>query len=157
MEIVTHDPAPGSDFVLRVDLAAHGHPGMAEQVWAAQIDEHRFTLRSIPFFAIGVAPGDIVVTGPGHVIDGVEARGGRHVLRLALATDDEDVALEDRFHEDVHAGLRALDLRHEWMSVGYVAVEIDAPTPGAGLAGLLEDIGRRYPVMSEVSSLLEAD
>ena len=120
-EIATHEPPPDSDFVIRVDLADHGMPGRSEQLWAKRSGPNRFVLRSIPFFAYGLRPGDEVETDDSYSIKRVVRSAGRHVLRIAAVRGQADAV-----HEDLHPLLEQLGLSHEWHGNGYVAIELTA-------------------------------
>ena len=126
--IVRHDPpvGAGADFVIRLDLAAHDMPGRGEQVWARQVGEHRFVLKSLPFFAYGYRLDDVVDTDTDFVVSHVVEPSGRRLLRIAA-----DRARADEVHEIVHPLLERLHLAHEWRGLGYVAVDLgpdDDPT-----------------------------
>lgn len=62
--------------------------GGAEQLWAERIGDDRFVICCIPFFAYGVALGDIVALDPLRVIE----RSGRACFRVWFGegTGDQD-------------------------------------------------------------------
>lgn len=138
LQSVTHDPARDSNFVLQIDLETHGSmPGRQEQVWAKQLDATRFELRSIPFFAYGMAPGDVLETTPDLALKSV-IRGRNHVLRIALP---REIAAE--YHERIHGELVALDLNHEWKATGYVAIELPDSSVPPTIQSLLAEVQQR--------------
>lgn len=57
-----------------------------EQLWARKVDGNRFELCCIPFFAYGLALGDIVETdsldSKKYVVTGVVSRSGRSTFRI---------------------------------------------------------------------------
>lgn len=118
-EVATHEPAPGSDYVIRADLADHGMPGRWEQLWAKQVGRNRFLMMSLPFFAQGIRYLDEVETDDEHTILRVAAPGGRSLWRLATLRE-----LADDIHEELHELLLSLELRHEWLGAGYVSVDL---------------------------------
>ena len=65
--IATHPAAVWrlrADFLLHVDLKAHGMPGRGEQLWARRVGEHRFQICCVPFFSYGITLGDVVDAAP---------------------------------------------------------------------------------------------
>ncbi len=119
MDIATHKPAPGADYVIRVDLADHGMPGRSEQIWVEQVGSNRFVVRSLPFFSYGIRPGDTVETDSSYTVRRVIKQSGKQVLRIAV----EPQAV-DRIQRPLHEVLEELALPHEWHRDGYVAVEL---------------------------------
>ena len=131
--VATHDPSPGADFVIRVDLADHGMPGRSEQLWAKQVGPTRFILRSLPFFAYGLRPGDEVETTSDFTFMRVVRSSGMQLLRVA-AKDD----LADDLHAELHPLLGQLKLAHEWHQNGYVAIELPGGSIPPALSAYLE-------------------
>src|SRR5947209_2116831 len=52
-----------SNFIIAAEVLGGGDT-RTEQLWARQVDEHRFEVCCIPFFVYDVALGDVVVTSP---------------------------------------------------------------------------------------------
>lgn len=132
-EIATHEPAPGSNFVIRVDLDDHGMPGRGEQLWALQVGPTRFRIQSLPFFAYGLRPGDEVETDDSFTVQRLVHSSGTQVLRIASTE-----AAADGVHADLHSLLETLGLSHEWHRIGYVAVELASDALPGELASYLD-------------------
>jgi hypothetical protein len=132
-DIATHDPAPDSDFVIRVDLAGHGMPGRREQLWAKQVAPTRFVLRSIPFFAYGIRPGDEVETDEGFSVQRVVHSSGNQVLRVAVSP-----AGAGAIQAELHSLLEHLGLSHEWHREGYVAIKLPSDAIPHSLLSYIE-------------------
>ena len=147
---VTHEPPGDADFVLQVDLSVHGDmPGRSEQVWARRLGDTQFELRSIPFFADAMAPGDVLNTTGRYEIVSVE-RGSNQVLRIAVPR-----AMAEDFHERLHGAIVTTGLNHEWNGAGYVAVLLPTtqiPTSLHSLLKELEPSGLQYELATEEAS-----
>lgn len=143
---VTHDPAPDSGFVIRVDLTDDGMPGRSEQLWVKQVGPTRFVLRSLPFFAYGLRPGDELETDDTYTFQRVVAVSGLHLLRVAA-----ELHAAEQVHGRLHPLLEELALDHEWHRNGYVAIELASPSVPAELQAVLaeeQDAGRlRYELV----------
>jgi hypothetical protein len=127
--IATHQQPPDANFLLHADLAEHGMPDAREQLWARQLDERRFAMRSLPFFTYGIALHDEVETDGTFTITRVVRSSGHRLLRVAV---DRESA--ESFHGEFHPMLEAAELLHEWNGLGYVAVDLP---PGGDAAELL--------------------
>ena len=143
---VTHDPAPDSGFVIRAELSDEGMPGRSDQLWAKRVGSSRSVLKSLPFFAYGLRPGDEVETDDAYAISRVVVESGVSLLRVAA-----DPQAAEKLHELLHPMLENLALMHEWHRVGYVAIELASPTVPDELKSVLDhehDAGRlRYEVV----------
>lgn len=141
-EIATHEPAPGSDFLIRVDLKDHGMPGRVEQLWVKQLGPTSFSLRSLPFFAYGLRLDDELETDETFTVQRVTSPSGRQLLRVAATRDHAfDV------HDELHPLLEWLSLRHEWHGTGYVSIDLASETIPPELRPVLEvgaDNGRLH-------------
>ena len=91
-EAVHPDPVWRSraDFVIGARL-----PEGSEQLWAKQLTEQAFELCCIPFFAYGLALGDVVETDAEYEVRRVTRPSGRSVFRVwfgdsPLSTTDRD-------------------------------------------------------------------
>lgn len=61
VRIATHQEAvwrDRADYIIRVDLADHGMPGSAEQMWTRATSDGMYEICCIPFFTYGIALGD---------------------------------------------------------------------------------------------------
>lgn len=91
-KIAVHDfPAwrEKADFIIAIRLREElGIDDMLEweQLWARKVDGSRFELCCIPFFAYGLALGDVVETKPSeqrkYVVEAVRIRSGRRTYRV---------------------------------------------------------------------------
>lgn len=73
-----------SNFVIATAIDSANADVTTEQLWARKIDEMRFELCCIPFFAYDVALGDVVETDRQYVVQRVVRRSGRFVFRAWL-------------------------------------------------------------------------
>ena len=104
---------------VQVSLALADMPGRFEQLWAYESPEGGFVVASLPFFARGIAFGDLVeVSQPGQEVTRVVRQSGLRTVR-ACFTDRSSVTSR---HEAVHGKIEALRLPSEWHGGGYVAV-----------------------------------
>jgi hypothetical protein len=133
-DVATHEPARGADFVVRVDLTDHGMPGRSEQLWVKQCGERRFILRSLPFFAYGLRPDDVIETDEDYVVRSVAESSDSRLLRIAASSVDEGDAL----HAELHPLLERLELEHEWHRYGYVAIKVSTDELPSPLADFIE-------------------
>lgn len=89
--------------VARLEAGAwHGHA--TETVWAERIDESRYRLRSVPFYARGLSVEDVVTTRTEDdvdVITGVSLYSGHSTYRIFLAngTTLESKAFNDHWKQ----------------------------------------------------------
>lgn len=95
-----------------------------EQLWTKRLDEDRFEVCCVPFFAYDLALGDVVRADAdtGYVIQSVETRSGNGVARVAVKRAEEAEAV----HSGIHDLLQRLHYLHEWFAPGYVAINLDA-------------------------------
>ncbi|MFD2420092.1 DUF4265 domain-containing protein [Amycolatopsis pigmentata] len=77
----------------------------------------------IPLFAYDSALGDVVCadTATGYVIQAVELRSGKGVVRVAVKRP-QDV---DRVHPKLHSLIGQLRYSCEWFNSGYIAVGVE--------------------------------
>jgi len=145
MKIATHaNPVrrPVPSFMLRASLDDIEGGDNYEQLWTKRVGEDRFEVCCIPFFAYGLALGDVVRAdaGSGYLIQSVAERSGNGVVRVAVKRR-EDV---DAMHLRIHDLLGKLEYLHEWFAPGYVAVSLEAGRSHdeffAGLAALGDSV-----------------
>ena len=109
-----------------------------EQLWTRRVADDLFQLCCIPFFAFGMALGDVVraEASSGYVVKEVVRRSGNGVARVAVTRRDN----EHEVHAKVHDLLGRLEYLYEWYATGYVAVSLDNAFPHdelfVGLAAL---------------------
>ena len=113
-----------ADFLIHADLSSSALPGKWEQLWVRRLEENRFEVCCIPFFAMGLALGDQVDSAPRHgrhhVVQSVLAESGHTAARAAFLKLDEFDALAPRIIEE----MRKVGCLFEWHSVGYLAIDI---------------------------------
>lgn len=117
-----------SNFIVRARLP---EPGRAEQLWARQLDEHRFELCCIPFFLYDTALGDIVQTDADYEVTRVLQRSGRYVFRAWFG----ESSFPRRRVADELAGLGAL---LEWSSDNLLAIDAENAEHAKELADHLQ-------------------
>ena len=149
--IATHDaPAAPADFLIRVDLANHGMPDKIEQLWARRLAPDRFEIASIPFFAYGIALGDIVQTvqesSSEFVVDHVAERSGHLLLRVGLTAYQTIPELHELLHREI---LRS-GLKYEWHRAEYVAVDLPSRDLGNPLIEYLEPLAKMHKLAFEL-------
>jgi hypothetical protein len=112
-----------------------------EQLWAARIDESHYEICCIPFATYEFALGDVVAVGvgaaaagePQYLVEGLQRRSGRAVLRAWLAESERGTwdALQEL--------LRSLGLMFEFRKPALVAIDV----PDEHAAASVEDELRR--------------
>jgi hypothetical protein len=118
---------PTPSFMLRAALDDIEGDGNFEQLWTKRLDEDRFEICCVPFFAYDLALGDVVRADAdtGFVIQSVEKRSGNGVARVAVKRAEE----AETVHSDLHDLLQRLHYLHEWFAPGYAAINLDAGRP----------------------------
>lgn len=104
-----------SNFVIAAEVPDGGDTE-TEQLWARQIDEHRFEICCIPFFVFDLALGDVVETDGDYLVRRVVESSGRYVFRVWFG---------ESFHprDDLAEELTRLGELLEWSSVNLLAVD----------------------------------
>lgn len=118
-EAVHRDPIwrDRSDFIIATEIDP-GSTGIAtEQLWARKVDETHFQLCCIPFFAYGLALGDVVEVDADYLVRRVSEPSGRSVFRVHL--DRANVELRD----ELVFGLAERGALVEWSSMSMFAVD----------------------------------
>lgn len=121
--VATHrQPAwgPKSNTILRINLAADAMPGRFEQIWAKKVGDDCFEVCCIPFFAYGIALGDLVEADANFTIIQVKEKCGRRLLRFAIADERQWEAI----HVALHDWVEKRELLYEWLGARYLAVDI---------------------------------
>jgi hypothetical protein len=133
---------PRPSFMLRAALDDVGGEENYEQLWTKRLDDDRFEVCCIPFFAYDLALGDVVRAdaGTGYVIQSVTQRSGHGVIRVAVKQPGD----VDALHLQLHDLLGRLEYLHEWFAPGYVAIDVEPARSNdelyAGLAALGEAV-----------------
>ncbi|WP_285644444.1 DUF4265 domain-containing protein [Lentzea sp. NBRC 102530] len=105
-----------------VDLAPFDLQGMREQLWLREtVDDGEYEICCLPFYAYGLALGDVVGKSGSENVGTVIRKSGRRVLRIMFA--------EPRFQEgDSRAVLRevldAAGLLSEWNGDRFIAIDV---------------------------------
>lgn len=147
--IATHsNPITRSDpsFLVRVPVDDVSPPGAWEQLWTRRLGVGEYELTCIPFFAYGMALGDVLQVDEeqGHLVTGVRRTLGNGVLRIAVL-DKNDVQW---VHAQLHDLLGRLEYLHEWSAPGYVAIHLEAGSDHAALFDGVRQLGDQ--VQSEI-------
>jgi hypothetical protein len=136
------DPANIShaDFIIMVSVPDDADK--VEQLWVKRVDKQpadglgprEFVICCIPFFTYGIALGDTVRTDAEHYVCEVVKKAGHRNLRVAVA----DPSRAREFHIPLHDKIVGSGLLTEWLSPGYVAVDLPPGTPEDELVAWLE-------------------
>lgn len=106
-----------ANFIIAAYLGEKDGRNEWEQLWALRLDERRFSICCIPFFAYDLALGDEVETDGNHVVHRVVKGSGRYTFRVwfenstRLGTKDEVLFQMGRVGVDL-----------EWSSENLLAV-----------------------------------
>ena len=95
--------------------------GRTEQLWARQLDEHRFELCCIPFFLYGVALGDIVAADANYGVQRVLQPSGRYVFRAWFG----ESSLSQPARQRIAGDLTELGALLEWSSGNLLAIDAE--------------------------------
>jgi hypothetical protein len=102
-----------------IDLTPFGMAGMLEELCCDEMVPGEFVVCCLPFFARGIAFGDLVSAAAGDSsFKSVLRRSGLRTLRCCFA----DTELVTKYHERVHGILSRLRHPHEWHGCGQFAV-----------------------------------
>ncbi|MEU6550194.1 DUF4265 domain-containing protein [Streptomyces sp. NPDC046915] len=108
-------------YMAMVDLTPFGLGGMLEQLWLREAGEGEvYEVCCIPYYAYGLALGDVVGKGESDTVDHLIKKSGRRVLRVLFA--------EPRPLVDSRAPLReavdAAGVLSEWNGDRHVAIDV---------------------------------
>lgn len=106
-----------SDFIIRAYLEENEGRNEWEQLWAKRVDDRRFSLCCIPFFAYNLALGDEVETDGNYVVQGVIKPSGQFTFRVWFG-DSTEPGIKD----EVLRQLAAMDALFEWSSANLLAI-----------------------------------
>ena len=105
-----------SIFVIATAIDSANTDVTTEQLWARKIDEGRFELCCIPFFAYDIALGDVVETDSQYMVQRVIRRSGRFVFRVWFGDSFQP-------RREIADQLQALGALVEWSSPNLLAVD----------------------------------
>lgn len=153
-DVVQHkDPAWGdrADAVVLRNLASDDLEGLWEQLWVRHLDLGKYELCCLPFFAYGLALGDVLDVAVDRddrlVITGLARSGGRSLIRV-VAGLEADVPT---FHDALHALLATEGLIHEWHRSGYVAIDVPDVQRVAPFLSALDGLGLSQEMAVEIA------
>lgn len=109
------------NYMAMVDLAPFDLGGMFEQLWLRELDEGGgYEVCCIPFYAYGLALGDVVRRSGADTVDSLISKSGRRALRVFFA--------EPRPSVDSRSVLRgaveSAGLLSEWNGDRHVAIDV---------------------------------
>lgn len=125
---IWHDKA---NFIIRTYLEERGGRHRWEQLWTRQLDENRFLICCIPFFAYNLALGDEVGTDVHHTIIRVVKHSENSTFRVWFgnAVNPEEVKSEVLYE------LRRFSIDYEWHSKNLLAVSVSAEDLAKAVSG----------------------
>ena len=117
-EAVHSDPVwrDRADFIIAVNIDPGSTGITTEQLWARRLDDERFEICCIPFFAYDVALGDTVEVDADHLVTRVVEPSGRYVFRVHFGSPEQP-------RDDVMEQLDGLGVLVEWSSDSLVALD----------------------------------
>lgn len=71
-----------ANFIIAAYLGEKDGHGEWEQLWAQQLDDQRFLLCCIPFFAFDLALGDVIETNDNYTVQRVVSPSGQYTFRV---------------------------------------------------------------------------
>lgn len=111
-------------------------PGKWEQLWAEKIEGDHFRLCCVPFFAYGLALGDVVATSSTvdspFVVSSVVAESGHTTVRVALTKPEDSESLAQQLVD----AAKTAGFIFEWYTATYLA--IDSAPGSSELQGLVD-------------------
>jgi hypothetical protein len=140
-----------ANFLIQAELSAVGLPGKWEQLWARQLDNGRYELCCIPFFAPGLALADQVDVAPKegkeYVVHSLIAASGRVAARVAFVND----AVFDQLAHQLIDEMRATNCLFEWHTTRYLAIDIADRRAFQHMNKVLADYGSAGNIKYEFS------
>ena len=128
-------------------------PGRFEELWGLESAEGGFVVSSLPFFARGLAFGDLVLASPPEFnITSIVKRSHLFTLRACFTSKAHAASS----HEAVHEALIRLGLPFEWRGSGYFAVLLRAAAEAEVVLAALASVVPAGGLSSEVEPPAEA-
>jgi len=117
-EAVHTDPVwrDRADFIIAASIDPGSTGITTEQLWARSLDDARFELCCIPFFAYDLALGDTVEVDADHLVSRVVEPSGRYVFRVHFGSPEQP-------RDEVMDQLAGMDVLTEWSSDSLVALD----------------------------------
>jgi hypothetical protein len=149
---VHSNPAWGgtADSTALVDLAGSGLPGRAELLNTRRETGDTHLVCCIPFFAYGIALGDIVrvrrLPDGSQSIERVVSKSGHKTSRIAVAQEFRETVTPL-----IHDLLDERRLVHEWHRAGFVAIDTGSDADLSSLVAALGDFVKSGAIEIEVA------
>jgi len=105
-----------ADFLIAADISDAKGPGW-EQLSARQLEQFKFEICCVPFFAYGFALGDVVATDEDFVIAATETDSGHGAYRVWFEEPESDAARR------LVAFLDRSDCLYEWSSARLIGID----------------------------------
>lgn len=121
-----------SDFIIRAYLEENEGRNEWEQLWVKRVDDWRFSLCCIPFFAYNLALGDEVETDGNYVVQGVVKPSGQFTFRVWFGD-----SINPRVKEEVLRQLEVMSVLFEWSSANLLAISVKDTDQAQQLADYL--------------------
>jgi len=121
-----------ANFIIRAPLEKDGGRSEWEQLWALRLDERRFSLCCIPFFARDLALGDEVETDADFVLSRVIRSAGQTTFRIWFGGQAEGTRRE------LVREIEAMNPLMEWSSDNLLALSAPDGTEAQKLADYLQ-------------------
>ena len=107
-----------ANFIIRAYLEEEDGRNEWEQLWALRLDERRFSICCIPFFAFDLALGDEVETDSGYVVQRVVLASGQYTFRVWFGDSSTYPGIKD----EVVQQMEKLAVEIEWSSANMLAL-----------------------------------
>lgn len=121
-----------ANFIIRVYLEKNEGRSEWEQLWARRLDERRFSLCCIPFFAYDLALGDEVETNADFVLNHVVSYSGQVTFRIWFSGQDT------KTRQELVREIEAMKPLMEWSSDNLLALSVPDGTEAQKLADYLQ-------------------
>lgn len=143
-EAVHSDPVwrDRADFIIATSIDPGSTGITTEQLWARRLDDERFEVCCIPFFAYDVALGDTVEVDADHLVTRVVEPSGRYVFRVHFGRPEQP-------RDDVMEQLDGLGVLVEWSSDSLVALDARDGDHAQQVADVLQEREDRGDLLFE--------
>lgn len=121
-----------ANFIIRAHLEKNEGRSEWEQLWALRLDERRFSLCCIPFFAHDLALGDEVETDDDFVLSRVARPAGQTTFRIWFGGQDAET------RQELVREIEAMNSLMEWSSGNLLALSVTDGAEAQKLADYLQ-------------------
>lgn len=121
-----------ANFIIAAYLGEKDGRSEWEQLWARRLDDRRFYLCCIPFFAYDLALGDEVETDGNYVVQRVVKASGQHTFRVWFGTSSYP-----GMKSEVVQQAEGLGIQLEWSSDNLLAISANNDEQARQLAEYL--------------------